>query len=165
MKNQKNLAQRYSSRSAFTMIELVFVIVVLGILASVAITKFAATRTDAEISKGRADVSSIRSAIITERQSRLITGDNSYIGRGTGATELDKDGSLFSGVLTYGITAKDSSGHWHARANVDANTSTVKYKISETDVSFTYTSGDGIFTCSKTTGSAKSKEYCGDLID
>ncbi len=38
-------------RHAFTMIELVFVIVVLGILAAIAIPKFAATRTDAEVSR------------------------------------------------------------------------------------------------------------------
>ncbi len=37
-------------RSGFTMIELVFVIVILGILASVAIPKLAATRDDANIS-------------------------------------------------------------------------------------------------------------------
>lgn len=38
-------------RSGFTMIELIFVIVILGILASVAIPKLAATRDDAKISK------------------------------------------------------------------------------------------------------------------
>ena len=38
-------------KNAFTMIELIFVIVILGILASVAIPKLSATRTDAEISK------------------------------------------------------------------------------------------------------------------
>lgn len=37
-------------KNAFTMIELIFVIVIIGILASVAIPKLAATRDDAEIS-------------------------------------------------------------------------------------------------------------------
>ncbi len=39
------------SRKAFTMIELIFVIVIIGILAAIAIPKLAATRDDAEISR------------------------------------------------------------------------------------------------------------------
>jgi len=150
-----------NSKNAFTMIELVFVIVVLGILSAIAIPKFAATRTDAEISKGRSDVASIRSAIMTERQSRLITGDSKFIGAGTGTSpkQLDAGGTLFSGVLTYGITENDASGHWHGATHPDSNTSTVKFKISATDVTFTYTRGDGVFTC------VRSTKYCKNLID
>ena len=46
-------------RSGFTMIELVFVIVILGILASVAIPKLAATRDDAMIAKAQSEISSM----------------------------------------------------------------------------------------------------------
>jgi len=62
-------------RKAFTMIELVFVIVVVGILAGIAIPKFAATRDDAIISKARATVGAVRSALATERQKRILRGD------------------------------------------------------------------------------------------
>ncbi len=53
-------------KKAFTMIELVFVIVILGILASVAIPKLAATRDDAEVATG------------VQRVNHLITGLASY---------------------------------------------------------------------------------------
>lgn len=46
-------------RSGFTMIELIFVIVILGILASVAIPKLAATRDDAEVSKAMQNVATV----------------------------------------------------------------------------------------------------------
>ena len=48
-------------RSGFTMIELIFVIVILGILASVAIPKLAATRDDAKVSKSLNELATLKS--------------------------------------------------------------------------------------------------------
>ena len=62
-------------KKAFTMIELIFVIVVIGILAAIAVPKMAATRDDAVITKGIAEVAAMRSAIATERQKRILKGD------------------------------------------------------------------------------------------
>ena len=62
-------------KRAFTMIELVFVIVVIGILASIAIPKLAATRDDAEIAKAIATIGAVKSSLATERQKRIIRGD------------------------------------------------------------------------------------------
>lgn len=62
-------------KSAFTMIELVFVIVILGILAGVAVPRLAVTRDDATIAKIRADVASIRSGIALERSKAMMEGN------------------------------------------------------------------------------------------
>ena len=69
-----------SSRKAFTMVELIFVIVVIGILSAIAIPKLAATRDDAVITKAIATIGSVRSAIATERQKRILRGDFTAIG-------------------------------------------------------------------------------------
>ena len=94
-------------RKAFTMIELIFVIVVIGILSAIAIPKMAATRDDAQITKGLATLASVRSAIATERQKQILRGDFDGITSLHGAagpspftTFNDANGSR---VLEYGI--------------------------------------------------------------
>ncbi|WP_373036410.1 type II secretion system protein [Sulfurimonas sp.] len=150
------------SKNAFTVIEMVFVIVVLGILAAVAIPRFAATRTDAEITKGRADIASIRSAIVSERQARLIVGCPSYIPNGTGTytcnsqtyKQLD-NGGLFGGVLMYPEVNKVANGNWSATAG----SGTYQFRVQNTNTQFSYDPTDGTFTC--TAGS----NFCDDLVN
>jgi len=129
-------------KSAFTMVELVFVIVILGILASVAIPKFAASRDDATLAKGRSNVASIRSGIITERQARLIKGDYDFIANGTGEGKMD-EGGLFGGVLMYPIAASAGNNGWSGTAG----SGTYVYKVAGSSNTFKYTPADGKFLC------------------
>lgn len=62
------------TRKAFTMIELVFVIVVIGVLSSIAIPKFAATRDSAIYTKMTATLAAVRNSLATERQKRIMQG-------------------------------------------------------------------------------------------
>ena len=119
-----------NSKKAFTMIEMIFVIVVLGILASIAIPKLAATRTDAQITKGIADVSTIRSGIVTERQARLITGSSDWI---TKANMDGGSGDFFGGVMMYGVKASTGNNGWSSTVSgtytfkVNGSSNTFKY--------------------------------------
>jgi general secretion pathway protein G len=139
----------FYKRKAFTMIELVFVIVVLGILAAIAIPKFTATRDDAQIAKGRSDVAAIRAAIVSERQGRLMKGQSSYItalDHGSSTLFDDNDTNATNGtLLQYGIAAGTGNGKW-AKTGTNAYT----YTILDTDVPFTYTATTGIFNCTGT---------------
>ena len=116
------------SKSAFTMIELVFVIVVIGILASVAIPRLAATRDDAEITKARVTVASIRNALAMERQKRILRGDFNQIvavGGTTGVFGNFDDNTSQPMVLEYAESNSTASGHW----SVSGTGSTTEYKF------------------------------------
>jgi len=65
-------------RNAFTMIELVFVIVIIGILAAVAIPKLATTRDDAYNAKDCKNTSTCVSELISEYTAKMTTTKNSY---------------------------------------------------------------------------------------
>lgn len=60
-------------RSAFTMIELIFVIVIIGILAAIAIPKFMATRDDAKVAKMMMSVGNVISEITNYANAKKAT--------------------------------------------------------------------------------------------
>ncbi len=137
-----------SSKKAFTMIELIFVIVVIGILSAIAIPKLAATRDDATITKAIATVGSIRSAVATERQKRILRGNFNPIYKLSSTATLGGaifdafDGNTSNPVLEYGLrscTTATAKGCWR-----ETTTGTSGSPISE----YTYnmpTSGTAVF--------------------
>jgi len=105
------------NRKAFTMIEIVFVIVVIGILSSIAIPKFAATRDDALITKGKAILASVRSSIAMERQKRILRGDFKEItalntGSGVFSTFSEDTSGNKNKVLEYPVPSSTKPGGW-----------------------------------------------------
>lgn len=158
-------------RFAFTMIELVFVIVVLGILAAIAIPKFAATRDDAQLVRGRSDVAAIRAAIVSERQTRLLQGSTRYINQlhsgvaGDKSILFDNNGTAKNALLQYGIATQNSSeGHWdNTVAKVNGNWRYI-FHVMGTDINFDYNSTSGRFGCDNV-GNTKAESLCRKLID
>jgi len=90
-------------KKAFTMVELVFVIVVIGILSAIAVPKFAATRDDAVIANGRSTLAAVRNALATERQKRILRGSFDDI------TSL---GAGFVDFLEYPVKNCSDAGCW-----------------------------------------------------
>ena len=90
-------------RSGFTMVELVFVLVVIGILVAIAVPKMIATRDDAYIVKARSTIASVRSAISTLRQKNILKGS---------FTDLNASsiGTNFSNLLEYDVKSCATAG-------------------------------------------------------
>jgi len=143
-------------RPAFTMVELVFVIVILGILAAVAIPRLGASRDDAVLVKGKSQVSAIRSGIALQKSKRLLEGAASSF-----PTELDNvAGRLFnyndgntSNILEYPILSEaNKDGGW-----VKTNTeNTYQFRVMGITHTFLYDKTTGTFNCTAGT-------YCNEL--
>jgi len=147
-------------KPAFTMIELIFVIVVLGILAAVAIPKLAASRDDAVLVKGKSQVSAVRSGIVMQKSKRLLEGNTPFVppvldGNTTSTVAqvptlfvnaTDNDGNAYN-ILEYGLQPSSNDGSWtKAGPNTD-DPILYDFHLEGTTVRFEYNPTTGAFTC------------------
>jgi len=139
------------SKQAFSMIELVFVIVVIGILSAVAVPRFAATRDDAMITKARVLVASVRNALAMERQKRILRGEFKALTAVGDSTNVfgdfyDVDGDTNSTVLEYSMASEpNKKDRWSFSAG------TYTFKSALGDVIFEIINGKFECDTSKTT--------------
>ncbi|WP_211436727.1 prepilin-type N-terminal cleavage/methylation domain-containing protein [Campylobacter sp. RM15925] len=141
-------------KHAFTMIELVFVIVVIGILAGIAAPRLFATRDDAIIAKARSDIASIKSAVVNARNTNMLRGQFTYPALET-ASAGDK---LFDNVLSGGIKKKASG----ATSGWDKNGNNYTFTLAGQSVTFAYNQTDGSFSCAN---DANGKALCEQLSE
>ena len=127
------------------MVELVFVIVVIGILAAIAIPKLAVTRDDAVITKAINTVAAVRSAIATERSKKILMGNyDDFNKTSIGYTT----GQVFTGMLEYPVERCSGSekGCWVIGGTDSQPTYTFRGPTG--DVTYTYKNKK--FVCTST---------------
>ena len=122
-------------KKAFTMIELIFVIVALGILAMVALPRLASSKEDAEIARVKAEIAAIRSAIQTHRGAKLLAQ------KGNGYPDDLKTTTIEE--ITNGTKL---GSNW----DVSEDGKTLTLTIAGDTTTFTYDKAKGSLTCPNT---------------
>jgi prepilin-type N-terminal cleavage/methylation domain-containing protein len=124
-------------RDAFTIVELVMVIVIIGLLAAVVIPKYGDIRTEAQDAAEEGTVAAVRTGIKLAHMTNLAQGSDTYpaaldaaaVGAGSEANQL------FTNVLEDGI----------ADANWNKNDATT-YEYVPTGGTYVYDNANGTFT-------------------
>ena len=159
-------------KKAFTMIELIFVIVILGILSSVAISKMSVTRDDAQIAKGRSQISAIRNAITLMRNTNMLQGKGASYPPFLDDEHDNHDNKLFDGNTTIGtlldypiydkvtVAGEDINGNWEKDGS-----NTYHYTVMNKNIQFTYNPANGQFDCNHNSGDATKKKLCKSLTE
>ena len=127
---------RTKTKKAFTMVELIFVIVIIGILSAIATPKLSSTVDAAYMSKGKSTLATVRSAIAIERQKSILRGNGDI-----NVTIHNVDGRVFSNftdengsrILDNDLPSCADIGCWSVAAD---NVTYVYYKDAETNCTY-----------------------------
>ena len=136
-------------KKAFSMLEIIFVIIILGILTTIALPKFAMTTNDAHIVKAKSTINNIRSAII------IIKSEGIFIGTNTFPNKLDNLQALISNdndklfdtngskiILQNPILSSTNNGGW---SKIDNNI--YRFTLDNQNTDFIYNPLSGEFIC------------------
>jgi len=144
-------------KKSFTMLELVFVIVIIGILATIALPKLWVTRDDALIAKARTQVGSIRASILNTYSTNILAGLNE-------CPELESGDSnyVFENILKpYPIKSNQKEINWTLESNSSSETN-YSITINGLSTKFVYKKNSMKrcpFTCNE------NDELCKDLTE
>ncbi len=138
-------------KRAFTIIELIFVIIVIGILASVALPRFQENYKQSLISKAQSKVTAIRSGIQVYKNKHILLGQTPL------PSSLEKTGStkLFDAILQDGVTPGTNAGEWQ---KINSSPPRYKYYLNNGYIVFEYNNSNGKFLCNPNLSS--SQELC-----
>jgi len=150
-------------KKAFTILELIFVIVIIGILSAIALPRLSSTVELAHITKAKSTVAAVRNAMSTERNKRILRGNYTPITRlsvaeGYGREQIFDgfDGNASNPVLQYPLkpcatSGGTSKGCWQEYSSV---TNKLIYWFPEGDYVF-FDLANSKFTCVRSSTTKK----------
>lgn len=152
------------NKKAFSVLEIVFVIVIIAVISAIAIPKLFQNKLQTNIVKVKSEVALIRKAIKEDYNKQIMKqSSNEYIEKLDDASIDESDKKLFMGIddrglLEYALYSTDSSenksGKWIKQSDS-------KYEIvldRDIKVEFTYDNSDGSFECDS------DEQYCMELM-
>ena len=129
-------------KRAFTLIEIIFVIVILGVLSAIAIPKLFFTRSDAIVANARTQIAAIKSGISLKYNDSVLKGTPKY------PDTLESPGSnLFQNVVSVPVKDNGTKNGWHK-----TGATTYTFKLDGQTANFTYDKDTGEFDCTSSDG-------------
>lgn len=132
---------RLNNKNSFSILELIFIVVIMGILATVSIPKLLNTKDNASIIRVQNDLNVIQNGLKEYQTKHILQNDDGVL------DSLDKDDiSLFSNILETPFVASDDINCWTKISNTK-----YRYNLSSNqNIEFIYDKDDFSFSCDKT---------------